>query len=66
MIGVGLSRLLGWKADLKNPQLEVNLFTVSKNLSDYIDLCPDNLKSNVLYVFMGITGDIISKNSLLR
>uniref|UniRef100_A0A8C4EKZ9 THUMP domain containing 2 n=1 Tax=Dicentrarchus labrax TaxID=13489 RepID=A0A8C4EKZ9_DICLA len=28
VIGVGLSRLLGWKADLKNPQLEVNLFTV--------------------------------------
>ncbi|KAG7228488.1 hypothetical protein INR49_007661 [Caranx melampygus] len=25
VIGVGLSRLLGWKADLKNPQLEVNV-----------------------------------------
>lgn len=25
MIGAGLSRLLGWKADLRNPQLEVNL-----------------------------------------
>ncbi|KAF7655029.1 hypothetical protein LDENG_00061740 [Lucifuga dentata] len=25
MIGAGLSRLLGWKADLKNPQLEVNV-----------------------------------------
>lgn len=29
MIGAGVSRLLGWKADLKNPQLEVNLFTVN-------------------------------------
>uniref|UniRef100_A0A8C4EKP3 THUMP domain containing 2 n=1 Tax=Dicentrarchus labrax TaxID=13489 RepID=A0A8C4EKP3_DICLA len=26
VIGVGLSRLLGWKADLKNPQLEVNVY----------------------------------------
>ncbi|XP_070772557.1 THUMP domain-containing protein 2 [Enoplosus armatus] len=26
VIGVGLSRLLGWKADLKNPQLEVNIY----------------------------------------
>lgn len=25
MMGIGLSRLLGWKADLKNPKLEVNL-----------------------------------------
>ncbi|XP_035462355.2 THUMP domain-containing protein 2 isoform X2 [Scophthalmus maximus] len=25
VIGVGLGRLLGWKADLKNPQLEVNV-----------------------------------------
>lgn len=25
VLGVGLSRLLGWKVDLKNPQLEVNL-----------------------------------------
>ncbi|TDH01530.1 hypothetical protein EPR50_G00181000 [Perca flavescens] len=29
VIGVGLSKLLGWKTDLKNPQLEVNV-----NLSD--------------------------------
>ncbi|XP_034754723.1 THUMP domain-containing protein 2 isoform X2 [Etheostoma cragini] len=29
VIGVGLSKLLGWKIDLKNPQLEVNV-----NLSD--------------------------------
>lgn len=28
VIGVGLSRLLGWKADLRNPQLEVNLTVV--------------------------------------
>lgn len=41
MIGVGLSRLLGWRADLKNPQLEVNFVPV-KNLPDCIDLCPDN------------------------
>ncbi|XP_041644908.1 THUMP domain-containing protein 2 isoform X2 [Cheilinus undulatus] len=26
MIGVGLSRLMGWKADLKNPQLEINVY----------------------------------------
>ncbi|TMS04591.1 THUMP domain-containing protein 2 [Larimichthys crocea] len=26
IIGVGLSRLLGWKVDLKNPQLEVNVY----------------------------------------
>uniref|UniRef100_UPI003AAF6638 THUMP domain-containing protein 2 n=1 Tax=Centroberyx gerrardi TaxID=166262 RepID=UPI003AAF6638 len=26
VIGAGLSRLLGWKADLKNPQLEVNVY----------------------------------------
>ncbi|XP_040905038.1 THUMP domain-containing protein 2 isoform X2 [Toxotes jaculatrix] len=26
VIGVGLGRLLGWKADLKNPQLEVNVY----------------------------------------
>lgn len=26
VIGVGLSRLLGWKPDLKSPQLEVNLY----------------------------------------
>ncbi|XP_070834041.1 THUMP domain-containing protein 2 [Chaetodon trifascialis] len=26
VIGVGLSRLLGWKTDLKNPQLEVNVY----------------------------------------
>ncbi|XP_023271487.1 THUMP domain-containing protein 2 isoform X1 [Seriola lalandi dorsalis] len=26
VIGVGLSRLLGWKAELKNPQLEVNVY----------------------------------------
>uniref|UniRef100_A0A3Q3MY95 THUMP domain containing 2 n=1 Tax=Mastacembelus armatus TaxID=205130 RepID=A0A3Q3MY95_9TELE len=26
VIGVGVSRLMGWKADLKNPQLEVNFF----------------------------------------
>ncbi|XP_029927182.1 THUMP domain-containing protein 2 [Myripristis murdjan] len=26
VIGVGLSRLLGWKADLRNPQLEVNVY----------------------------------------
>nr|XP_046257281.1 THUMP domain-containing protein 2 [Scatophagus argus] len=26
IIGVGLSRLLGWKADLKNPQLEINIY----------------------------------------
>ncbi|XP_038593885.1 THUMP domain-containing protein 2 [Micropterus salmoides] len=26
VIGVGLSRLLGWKVDLKNPQLEVNVY----------------------------------------
>ncbi|XP_076599488.1 U6 snRNA (guanine-N(2))-methyltransferase THUMPD2 [Chaetodon auriga] len=26
VIGVGLSRLLGWKTDLKNPQLEVNIY----------------------------------------
>ncbi|XP_019949174.2 THUMP domain-containing protein 2 isoform X1 [Paralichthys olivaceus] len=32
VMGVGLSRLMGWKADLKNPQLEVNVY-----LSD--DLC---------------------------
>ncbi|KAM9847457.1 THUMP domain-containing protein 2 [Aulostomus maculatus] len=32
VLGVGLSRLLGWKVDLKNPQLEVNVY-----LSD--DLC---------------------------
>ncbi|XP_039995297.1 THUMP domain-containing protein 2 isoform X2 [Xiphias gladius] len=25
LIGVGLGRLLGWKADLKNPQLEINV-----------------------------------------
>ncbi|CAG00277.1 unnamed protein product, partial [Tetraodon nigroviridis] len=25
VIGVGLSRLLGWKVDLKNPQVEVNI-----------------------------------------
>ncbi|XP_030604053.1 THUMP domain-containing protein 2 isoform X2 [Archocentrus centrarchus] len=25
VIGAGLSRLLGWKADLKNPQLEINV-----------------------------------------
>lgn len=24
MIGAGLNRLVGWKADLKNPQLEVS------------------------------------------
>lgn len=30
MIGVGLSRQLGWKTDLKNPQLEVKLFTLLK------------------------------------
>lgn len=30
VIGVGLSRQLGWKTDLKNPQLEVKLFTVLK------------------------------------
>lgn len=30
MIGAGLSRMLGWKADLKNPQLEVNLPTVNE------------------------------------
>ncbi|XP_069568388.1 THUMP domain-containing protein 2 isoform X1 [Brachyistius frenatus] len=26
VLGAGLSRLLGWKADLKNPQLEVNVY----------------------------------------
>ncbi|XP_034041173.1 THUMP domain-containing protein 2 isoform X2 [Thalassophryne amazonica] len=26
VIGAGVSKLLGWKADLKNPQLEVNVF----------------------------------------
>ncbi|XP_041803774.1 THUMP domain-containing protein 2 [Chelmon rostratus] len=26
VIGVGLSRLLGWKTELKNPQLEVNVY----------------------------------------
>ncbi|XP_005733789.1 THUMP domain-containing protein 2 isoform X2 [Pundamilia nyererei] len=26
VIGAGLSRLLGWKADLKNPQLEINVY----------------------------------------
>ncbi|XP_037638685.1 THUMP domain-containing protein 2 [Sebastes umbrosus] len=26
VVGVGLSRLLGWKVDLKNPQLEVNVY----------------------------------------
>ncbi|KAM6997244.1 THUMP domain-containing protein 2 [Tautogolabrus adspersus] len=26
VIAVGLSRLMGWKADLKNPQLEVNVY----------------------------------------
>ncbi|XP_018517281.1 THUMP domain-containing protein 2 [Lates calcarifer] len=26
MIGVGLGRLLGWKADLRNPQMEVNVY----------------------------------------
>ncbi|KAM7408384.1 hypothetical protein PAMA_002212 [Pampus argenteus] len=26
VIGAGLSRLLGWKADLRNPQLEVNVY----------------------------------------
>uniref|UniRef100_A0A1A7YYI5 THUMP domain containing 2 n=2 Tax=Iconisemion striatum TaxID=60296 RepID=A0A1A7YYI5_9TELE len=26
VLGAGLSRLLGWKADLKNPQLEINAF----------------------------------------
>uniref|UniRef100_A0A3B4Z838 THUMP domain-containing protein n=1 Tax=Stegastes partitus TaxID=144197 RepID=A0A3B4Z838_9TELE len=26
VIGAGLSRLLGWKVDLKNPQLEVNVY----------------------------------------
>lgn len=28
VIGVGLSRQLGWKTDLKNPQLEVNLIAL--------------------------------------
>lgn len=30
MIGAGLSRLLGWKADLRNPKLEVNFKIVLK------------------------------------
>ncbi len=47
MIGVGLSRLLGWRTDLKNPQLEVNSFT-DKNLPDCINLCPENLKDNIM------------------
>ncbi|KAK1905339.1 THUMP domain containing protein 2 [Dissostichus eleginoides] len=31
VIGVGLSRLMGWKADLKNPQLEVNVYLSDDN-----------------------------------
>ncbi|KAK5882728.1 hypothetical protein CesoFtcFv8_021285 [Champsocephalus esox] len=31
VIGVGLSRLTGWKADLKNPQLEVNVYLSDDN-----------------------------------
>ncbi|KAF3841832.1 hypothetical protein F7725_023783 [Dissostichus mawsoni] len=31
VIGVGLSRLMGWKADLKNPQLEVNIYLSDDN-----------------------------------
>ncbi|XP_010765757.1 THUMP domain-containing protein 2 [Notothenia coriiceps] len=31
VIGVGLSRLMGWKADLKNPQLEVHVYLSDDN-----------------------------------
>ncbi|KAJ4948085.1 hypothetical protein JOQ06_019625 [Pogonophryne albipinna] len=31
VIGVGLSRLMGWKADLKTPQLEVNIYLSDDN-----------------------------------
>lgn len=41
MIGVGLSRQLGWKIDLKNPQLEVKLFTVLKIFLVVLICCYD-------------------------
>lgn len=35
LIGVGLSKLLGWRIDLKNPELEVGAF-FSHSLNFYL------------------------------
>lgn len=52
MIGVGLSRLMGWKADLNNPQLEVNNVSLSHKIMHRI--------------LMSKTIDIIRRYSLVN